>query len=352
MSNDENARHIFSLFALRRFFVIRHLSLVIFPRMNLSPERRIAGVLVPLFALRGEDDLGIGDLGALREFIDWAAAIGFKLIQLLPINETGADNSPYNAISAMAIEPTTLHLAPNSPLELTRADFDSSLSDIDLPSLRVGGVKYRQVKGLKRRILEKAFANFSAHATQERQLEFRTFCEQKSAWLHDYAFFRVLMEENDDSAEWNRWAAQHQTVEKARTWLRDLAHDRQAAVIRRQEFFCYVQWVAHQQWRAIKSYAEERGVALEAYSPLGTGQHLGHETVERIAARVSRTPAQVLIRWCLERGVIVIPKSTHRERIEENFGVFDFSISAEDMAELDALDRTGGTARARESKWW
>jgi len=70
---------------------------------------------MPLFALRGENDLGIGDLGGLQEFIDWIAEIGFTLVQLLPINETGADNSPYNAISAMAIEPTTLHLAPGSP---------------------------------------------------------------------------------------------------------------------------------------------------------------------------------------------------------------------------------------------
>ena len=79
--------------------------------MNLSPEKRIAGVLAPLFALRSENDLGIGDVGTLREFIDWAAESGFKLVQLLPINETGGDNLP-NAISAMAIEMTTLHLAP------------------------------------------------------------------------------------------------------------------------------------------------------------------------------------------------------------------------------------------------
>src|SRR6476619_6748779 len=125
--------------------------------MNLSPEKKIAGVLVPLFALRREDDMGIGDLGALREFIDWIAEIGFKLVQLLPINETGADNSPYNAISAMAIEPTTMHLAPNSPQDLTREDFDVVLAGIDLPRLRSGGIKYRQVKKLKRRILEKAF---------------------------------------------------------------------------------------------------------------------------------------------------------------------------------------------------
>src|SRR2546423_4046328 len=108
--------------------------------MNLSPEKKIAGVLVPLFALRGENDLGIGDLGALREFIDWVDGIGFKLVQLLPINETGADNSPYNAISAMAIEPTTLHLAPDSPQDLMREDFDDLIADADLNGLRLGAV--------------------------------------------------------------------------------------------------------------------------------------------------------------------------------------------------------------------
>jgi diketogulonate reductase-like aldo/keto reductase len=104
--------------------------------------------------------------------------------------------------------------------------------------------------------------------------------------------------------------------------------------------------------RALLRACEERDVALEAYSSLGTGRHLRHKTVVKIAARVARTPAQVLLRWCLQRGTIVIPKSTHRERIEENGALFDFSLSDEDMAALDALDRTGGTDRARERKWW
>ena len=97
---------------------------------------------------------------------------------------------------------------------------------------------------------------------------------------------------------------------------------------------------------------EERGIALEAYSPLGTGRYLASETVERIAERLGRTPAQVLLRWCIERDLPVLPKSTHRDRIEENSQVFDFTLSAEDMAALDALDQTGGTDRAQESKWW
>ena len=66
----------------------------------------------------------------------------------------------------------------------------------------------------------------------------------------------------------------------------------------------------------------------------------------------ARTPAQVLLRWCLEREIPVIPKSTHRDRIAENAQVFDFKLTDEDMARLDELDRTGGTDRAIEQKRW
>src|SRR6059058_1475567 len=241
--------------------------------MNLSPEKRIAGILVPLFALRGENDLGIGDLGALREFIGWASEIGFKLVQLLPINETGADNSPYNAISAMAIEPTTLRLGPDSPEDLTRDDFNSVVADVDLGRLRRGGVKYRHVKKLKLRLLEKAFANFSGHAGKERQWEFEKFCQEEAVWLDDYAFFRVLMEENGESATWTRWPAEHQSIKRARAWLHDLPQDRQAALMARQNFFCYVQWIAHQQWREIKSCAEDRDMALMGDIPFGVSYY-------------------------------------------------------------------------------
>lgn len=104
--------------------------------------------------------------------------------------------------------------------------------------------------------------------------------------------------------------------------------------------------------RALLEACERRGVALEAYSPLGTGRHLGDRRVVRIAERLGRTPAQVLIRWSLQRDLIVLPKSKHRERIEHNAQVFDFELSDVDVAALDALDRTGGTDRSLERPWW
>ena len=113
-----------------------------------------------------------------------------------------------------------------------------------------------------------------------------------------------------------------------------------------------VQFSPFEYRRALLDAATEHRVAVEAYSPLGTGRHLRNETVRGVASRVGRTPAQVLLRWCLQRGVITLAKSTHRERIQENAQIFDFTLSEQDMAALDALDRTGGTDRALERPWW
>ena len=113
-----------------------------------------------------------------------------------------------------------------------------------------------------------------------------------------------------------------------------------------------VQFSPFEYRRALLEACERNDVVLEAYSPLGTGRHLRHRTVRRIAESVGRTPAQVLLRWCVQRNLPVIAKSTHRERIEENAQILDFTLPDEDMAALDALDRTGGTGRARERKWW
>jgi 2,5-diketo-D-gluconate reductase A len=113
-----------------------------------------------------------------------------------------------------------------------------------------------------------------------------------------------------------------------------------------------VQFSPYAYRRGLLDACERAGVVLEAYSPLGHGSYLASETAEQIAERVGRTPAQVLLRWCIERELPLLAKSTHRPRIEENSRVFDFTLSEEEMAALDALDQTGGTDRAQERKWW
>jgi diketogulonate reductase-like aldo/keto reductase len=96
--------------------------------------------------------------------------------------------------------------------------------------------------------------------------------------------------------------------------------------------------------RKLLDTGTRRDVVVEAYSPLGTGRYVSNRIVRRVAAHVGRTPAQVLLRWGLQRNVVVLPKSTHRERIEENARIFDFTLGDQEMATLDALDRMDTSA--------
>lgn len=99
--------------------------------------------------------------------------------------------------------------------------------------------------------------------------------------------------------------------------------------------------------RALLEHCHRLQITLEAYSPLTRGQSLRHPTIVQVAREHSRTPAQVMLRWAIERDVVVIPKSTHRDRIFENAEIFDFRLNPAAIAMLDALDETGGTTSAR-----
>ena len=249
--------------------------------MNLSPENKIAGILTPLFALRSEKGLGIGDVATLREFIVWAREIGFGVVQLLPINEVGRDNSPYNAISAMAIEPMTLHLAPGSPEELSREAFESAMANENLVTLRRGPVKYERVRTLKRELLECAFKNFQLNATVDRQSVFEQFCERESNWLKQYSFFRVLMELNRESETWDEWKREHRDPQTARSWLAEQSTEMRTQFSGREKFFSYVQWIADEQWREVRKFAEKRQVALMGDIPFGISYYSADVFTER-----------------------------------------------------------------------
>jgi len=93
----------------------------------------------------------------------------------------------------------------------------------------------------------------------------------------------------------------------------------------------------HQQ-RDARATCAKHGIVVEAYSPLTRGKRLGDPVIAKVAKQIGKTPAQVMLRWAIQHGVVVLPKSIHAERIDENFAVHDFEIPAAQMAELDALD--------------
>jgi 2,5-diketo-D-gluconate reductase A len=89
----------------------------------------------------------------------------------------------------------------------------------------------------------------------------------------------------------------------------------------------------------VRAFNAEHGIATEAWSPIAQGKVLDDPTITRTAQRLGRTPAQVTLRWHLQRGDIVFPKSVTRSRVEENFDVFGFELTDQDVAAISALDR-------------
>lgn len=242
------------------------------PALTVTPDVRIAGVLAPLFALRSRLDLGVGDVGCLRELVDWAAKTGFRLVQLLPINETGADHSPYMAVSSSAIEPGTLEISPERVPGLTAEAMKQALAKVDLKKLRAGPVAYSVVKPLKLGLLEQAFDEFSktdlARNTR-RARALRAWVAAQAEWIEGYALFRVLMDENKVGEQWDLWPAEQRTLAGARGWLERQPGGTRKRIERRMRFYKWVQWVAFTQWEEMKKYAEERGVALMGDVPFG-----------------------------------------------------------------------------------
>lgn len=94
------------------------------------------------------------------------------------------------------------------------------------------------------------------------------------------------------------------------------------------------------QQKQLKEYADKYGVQLEAWAPFGEGRRntFGNEVIETIGEKYGKTTAQVMLRWHIQRGIVVIPKSTHYERMIENYNVFDFELTDEEMDTIGSLD--------------
>lgn len=96
------------------------------------------------------------------------------------------------------------------------------------------------------------------------------------------------------------------------------------------------------QQRDIREFHRRHNIAIECYSPLGRGAVLDNPTIKQIADKHGKSPAQVVLRWHVQEGLIAIPKSVHAERIKANIDVFDFALDDGDMAGIAALDRLNG----------
>jgi len=238
--------------------------------MHLDPQKKIVGILVPLFALRGRHDLGVGDTEALHEVVAWAAENHFRAVQILPVNETGGDHSPYNVLSAFALDPLTITTHPSWLPELTPGDYRLVTNRYDLGTLRQGAVNYHEVKRLKMELLAAAWHRFcQTDGRSGRSKLFTHFLEQQDAWLGDYTLYRVLLERQQGNENLAAWPSEHRTAAAAQSWLATLPAKDRAEIEERRLFFAFVQWIAFSQWSAVADLADTLGIALIGDVPVG-----------------------------------------------------------------------------------
>ena len=96
------------------------------------------------------------------------------------------------------------------------------------------------------------------------------------------------------------------------------------------------------QQKEARKVHEEMGIATQSWSPLGQGDAMGNDVVKKIAEKLDRTPAQVVLRWHIDNGLLVIPKASSEDHMRDNFGVLDFELSEDDLAAFDQLDSKDG----------
>ena len=237
-------------------------------------EDRLGGILVPTSSIRSGEDQGIGDTEGVRQFIDFAADLGYGFIQLLPINEVGPDNSPYNAISSVALEPMTIDCRPGKGLiDLSEAAFQEILEKHEFEKFEDGPVQYTAVRALKRDLLEEAFYQFRETEFgkgTERDREFQEFCEAEEQWLDSYSVYRLLMELEDHNPNWQDWHQDYQNLDDAKKYIEDSIRvgDRFQAGYWLM-YFAWVQWIARSQWKSVADYGRSKGVRLMGDIPIG-----------------------------------------------------------------------------------
>ncbi|KAJ1404519.1 Immunoglobulin-like fold [Sesbania bispinosa] len=229
---------------------------------------RGAGVAIPMFSVRSESDLGVGEFLDLKLLVDWAVASGFHLVQLLPINDTSVhgmwwDSYPYSSLSVFALHPLYLRvqaLSENLPEEI-KQEIERAKQQLDGKD-----VDYEATMATKLSIAKKVF-------TREKDLilnssSFQEFFSENEGWLKPYAAFCFLRDffETSERSQWGRFA--HYSEDKLEKLVsKESLH---------YEIICfhyYVQYHLHLQLSEAAEYARKKGVILKGDLPIGVDRN-------------------------------------------------------------------------------
>ncbi|HVJ91795.1 MAG TPA: 4-alpha-glucanotransferase [Labilithrix sp.] len=237
---------------------------------------RVSGVTIPLFSVRTRADWGIGQITDLPAAAGLFLRAGQSVIQVLPTHELAdGETSPYGALSAFALDPIyiTVEATPEVDAELlSRALGDTGRAELDrlrgLPT-----VDYAAVRTLKRRVLGQAFARFSERELgndTQRARDLFAFVEDEGAWLRDHALYAALRASHAGYG-WSTWPAHER--DRSPEVLRLATSPRDDGGLGTQVLEeMYLQWIAHEQWRAARREMKRAGVSLMGDMPFIVGR--------------------------------------------------------------------------------
>ena len=217
-----------------------------------------AGTAIPVFSLRSEDDFGVGEFYDLKKMVDWAAATGQSILQLLPINDTTMlhtweDSYPYNPNSTFALHPQFLNL----PAAGVKVDEEFKALQAELNALE--NIDYERVNNTKLELLHKAFDKTFKKLSATKG--YQAFVEKNAHWLLPYAAFCVLRDLNGtpDFSQWKGYAKYNKKKVAA------FCEEHKAEV----DFWCFVQYHLDLQLSEVCKYAHSKGVIFKGDLPIG-----------------------------------------------------------------------------------
>ncbi len=245
---------------------------------------RGTGTVVPVFSLRSDGSFGIGDFGDLRRMVDWLAATGQRVLQLLPVNDTSQtgswrDSYPYNPSSVLALHPIYTDLRQLPPLRDEAKAMKAERVRQKLNALPQ--VNYERVMRGKTAYLRLLFTQ-EGKATLATKA-YKDFWQANRSWLLPYAVYRLMVDRTGttDFTHWGEWSSYDQAraetlLALGRTPRGEGRGDDKAPKPwpDRKEllFHCYVQYTLHRQLLAASAYARSRGIVLKADIPIGVGR--------------------------------------------------------------------------------
>jgi 4-alpha-glucanotransferase len=208
-----------------------------------------SGIAVPLFSIYSEKSTGIGEFRDLKKIIDWCVYNGFSIIQLLPVNDTGYDFAPYNAVSSFALDPVYITL--DSLSRIRTGKFKKKIEDLKKKyPLSESRVNY-SIKSEKISLLKEIF--YSVSFSNEKQLE--QFKNDNGSWLRDYVLFKIIKEKCGNK-NWEEWSDEYKN--RNPEYLKLLERENPLEF----NFHCWIQLQAFEQFKKVKEYANKKGVLL------------------------------------------------------------------------------------------